>query len=154
MAETKAKYRGLRPISIQILYDEGACRDALGEFAEYVISKGGFSPTEDLPPDYAQSVAEGIGEPNYLPEHGFIEEVKKEAWVKIGYKDLHKIRPGKKIKRVYAGHEQTYDITTDPYWTTWNSRPHILVVKSKYRDGEDEYSINDLFNGDVYILVD
>jgi len=135
------------------LFMNGACISALTRFAEIVMGDG-YSPIKELDADYAQKVAESIGERSYLLDHDFIEKVEKETWVKIGYKDLHKIRPGKKIKRVYAGHEQTYDITTDPYWTTWSSRPHILVVKSKYRDGEDEYSINDLFNGDVYILVD
>lgn len=82
-----------------------------------------------------------------------LEEAKDEkvpTWQKITLRDLHKIRPGVTLKRIYNGSESIIHVGSDPYWTSWKpeNMRHIFV----YRDRHNcENSINDLFNGEVYI---
>ncbi len=96
-----------------------------------------------------------------LIECGFIQKTK--SWEKISMRDLDKIRPGVILKRIFDGHESIIHVTSDPYWSSWSeatSLQHIFVCKVK-RFGHHEvqyvmnniyeYSINNLFKGDVYI---
>lgn len=97
-----------------------------------------------------------------LIQCGFIEEEKSE-WKEINLRSLDRIRPGVTLKRIIkSGHESIIDVLSDPYWVSWhNTDPHldhILVISIKkdsghgrYRDRDSEYSINDLFNGKVFI---
>ena len=96
---------------------------------------------------------------NRLAECGFIRE-KKLEWQEITIRDLHKIRPGVTLKRVVRSskYESIIHVTSDPYWTSWEpSNAHILVCTIEpgsghgTYNGHNEYSINDLFNGCVYI---
>ena len=98
-----------------------------------------------------------------LIECGFIEKEKPE-WKEITFKNLAKIRSGVTLKRTvtHCGHEAIIHVLSDPYWTSWDETnpylDHIFVVKIREgsghgkRSGDDcEYSVNDLFNGSVYI---
>ena len=98
---------------------------------------------------------------NRLEKCGFIEE-KEPEWYEITMKDLHKIRGGITLKRVLSGgHESIFNVTSDPYWSSWQPEgylSHILVCTIEEGSthgmsirGVSEYSINDLFNGKVYI---
>ena len=91
---------------------------------------------------------------DWLIKHGFIKE--KEKWEKITLRDLCKIRPGVKLKRIWNDHEEIIHITSDPYWASWVDFPHILLYRSKHyssHTSDREHSINDLFNGDVYLKI-
>jgi hypothetical protein len=86
---------------------------------------------------------------------GFIKKTEPE-WQEITMRDLDKIRPGVTLKRIIdKGCETIIHVTSDPYWTSWHapSMNHILVFKDRSSSGftEHEDSINDLFNGKVYI---
>ena len=99
---------------------------------------------------------------NRLKECGFIEEEKPE-WQEITMRDLHKIRAGETFKRVLEDkRESIVHVASHPYWSSWQLSgrlSHILVCRisnesghGTYKNGVYEYSINDLFNGRVYIL--
>lgn len=98
-----------------------------------------------------------------LIDCGFIEE-KKPEWERITLKDLHRIRPGVMLKRILVPYEKIIHVESDPYWSLWSLTgrfDHILVYKEKliqagqsFRSGQErESSINDLFDGEVYIQV-
>ncbi len=96
-----------------------------------------------------------------LTDCGFIEE-DRPKWEKLTLKDLHKIRPGVTLKRIIESrYESIIHVTSDPYWSSWQALGylnHILVCtvekgSSGRPEKNNEYSINKLFDGDVYIQV-
>jgi len=115
--EETAKYRSLRPISIQTLFKNGACISALTRFAEIVMGDG-YSPIKELDADYAQKVAESIGERSYLLDHDFIEKVEEEKFYHRG----QRFRDGREIYRL-VGNGATAGIglieeETGNWWNT------------------------------------
>lgn len=128
----KPKWIGLKAISVQTLYDEGACRGQLGKFADSVIGKGGFSPTEELPPNYAQSVAESIDEPTYLPDHGFIERAEEERTYHVGQRFNH--NNGEYILIPCGLH--SFNLVHSSFQWTCNSKPIEVSDLSKITEAE------------------
>ncbi len=94
-----------------------------------------------------------------LAECGFIKKEEPE-WERITMRNLNEIRNGVTIKRTFDRRDLLIHVTSDPYWSSWRKeRPHILVFSIKRGcglgidiNGANEYSINDLFTGNVYIL--
>lgn len=77
--ESKSTVVALKAITIRSLDEAGACKNKLREFAKIVMEQRfGYLYTE-IPAAVAQHVAEYLGFPKWLEEHGFIKYDNKKV---------------------------------------------------------------------------
>lgn len=72
-----SKYKSLQPITLTNLRNQGACEPHLTEFMVIAVNDYGYQVSNVITVDDAQAIAKQIGQPKWLPEHGFIKKIEQ-----------------------------------------------------------------------------